>query len=158
LVVSDTSPIRALHHLNQLALLETLFGEVVVPPAVVDELAHPKPRFQPIPITALAFARVQAPSDPRDVQQLKHTLEAGEAEAIALAKELHAELLIDEASGRAEAQKQGLRIVGVLGVLVRAKARGHLTAVLPLAERLRTDLGFFISDDLLTRIRALSGE
>ncbi|GAA6624101.1 hypothetical protein [Scytonema sp. NUACC26] len=71
------------------------------------------------PITSLAA-----------VGQLEQQLDEGECEAIALAIELNAELLlIDERRGRAKADKLGLRITGLLGVLVEAKRKGLIVAV-----------------------------
>ena len=157
-VVSDTSPIRSLDHLSRLDLLDALFGEVVVPPAVSDELAHPRPRFRPVLVSSLPFARVQAPSDQVDVANLRRSLGPGESEAIVLAAEIGAELLIDESAGRAEARRRGLRRVGVLGILVRAKQRGQLPIVLPLMERLRDELGFFVSAELYDEVRRQAGE
>ena len=54
-IVSDTSPIRALHHLGQVAWLHQLFGDVLVPPAVADELANPAPRYASIDVNDYAF-------------------------------------------------------------------------------------------------------
>jgi predicted nucleic acid-binding protein len=48
IIVSDTSPVRALHHLSLIHILDALYGEVIVPPAVAQELEQPKPRFAPI--------------------------------------------------------------------------------------------------------------
>jgi hypothetical protein len=63
IVVSDTSPIRALAHLGNLDLLPKMFGEVLIPPAVAGELEKPRPRFEPISIQGLAFARIRAPQN-----------------------------------------------------------------------------------------------
>jgi predicted nucleic acid-binding protein len=54
LVVSDTSPIRALHFLAQITLLEQLFGTVIVPPAVAEELARPRAPFSAIDLSAFS--------------------------------------------------------------------------------------------------------
>jgi len=58
---------------------------------------------------------------------LASTLDPGEAEAIALALELSADLiLLDERDGRSAAERAGLRVTGVLGVLLRAKNNGQI--------------------------------
>ncbi len=57
IVVSDTSPIRALAHLDHLRLLEGLFGEVLIPPTVVRELEQPRLRFKPVVVSGLSFVR-----------------------------------------------------------------------------------------------------
>jgi uncharacterized protein len=158
IVVSDTSPLRALDHLSHLDLLPTLFNDIIVPPAVEQELTHPRPRFRPLPVRHLPFVRIQAPADDAAVLQLVPALQRGEAEAIVLAQELTADVLIDEAAGRAEATRRGLRVVGVVGLLTRAKQRGLVPAVLPLVEKLRDELGFFVSAKLLDDVRRDAGE
>ena len=81
------------------------------------------------------------------VSGLSVFLGPGESEAIALALEVKAEaLLIDEAAGRAAALQHGLRPVGALGVLLRAKHKGIIGPIAPLLNRLETELNFFISD------------
>jgi predicted nucleic acid-binding protein len=84
---------------------------------------------------------------------LRQKLDPGESEAIALALELGADLLIDEAAGRAEAQRLGIRPIGVLAVLVRGKQLGRIDKVMPLVERLRNEYGFFLSPELIRVIR-----
>ena len=156
--VSNTSPIRALAHLELLHLFELLFGEVLIPEAVADELLRPAPTFAPVPITVFPFIRVQAVAG-TGVSALGHLLDAGESEAIALADEVGAdELLIDEAGGRSEAAGRGLKVVGVLGILLRAKVAGMIPAVGPLIDRLRDELHFFVSDVLRDEVLRRAGE
>ena len=154
LVVSDTSPVRCLHHLGLVDALGALFGSVVVPPAVRLELLQPRPRFQPIDVAGYRWASIRAPADAGAVAALAATFGPGEAEAIVLAAELGAELLFDEAASRPEAKRRRLRTVGVAGVLVRAKQRG----LVPLVERLRDELGFFVGQAFLDEVRRRAGE
>ena len=88
IVISDTSPIRALAFLNRVDLLVTLFDQVLVPPAVDEELRSPPGDLPFVDVRQLAFARIQAPSDLRRVGELKRILDPGESEALALALEL----------------------------------------------------------------------
>jgi hypothetical protein len=88
IVVSDTSPIRALHFLAQIGLLEQLFGAIIVPPAVARELAQPRPPFTPINVSAFNNFEIRAPRDQQLVQTYVESIDAGEAEAIVLAIEL----------------------------------------------------------------------
>ena len=158
-VVSDTSPIRALSHLGRLEILAALFQEVVVPAAVAAELEQPRPRFAPVAVRGLPFVRVRSPQDRNAVDELRETLGPGEAEAIILAEELHAEaILIDEAAGRAVALQRGLRPIGVLGTLLRAKERGLIREISPLLDRLQNELGFFISSKLREDTLEQAGE
>jgi len=100
-VVSDTSPLRALAYVGHLDWLEQLFGQVLVPPAVAHELEFPPDRFSPLRVAQIPFLVIAAPRDQGRVSQWRKTLDPGEAEALALAEELHAEIvLIDESVGR----------------------------------------------------------
>jgi uncharacterized protein len=158
LVVSDTSPIRALHHLGLLPLLPVLFSQVMVPPAVASELATPPARFVPIDVSAIGAFTIQAPGDRATVANLRQNLGAGESEAIVLALEIRADLLIDDANGREEAIRRGLHVTGLAGVLLAAKANGAIADVIPLLLRLRTGLGFLLSDRFLSEVARQCGE
>ena len=159
IVVSDTSPIRALAHLDRLDVLSGLFDRVYVPPAVVQELQSPRGGLPPVEIDDLAFVEVREPSDRQRVAGLRRALDPGESEALALALELGVEaILIDEAAGRSMARQLGLSPIGVLGLLVRGKQRGLLPRIRPLLDQLQGELGFFISETLRAEILRLADE
>jgi predicted nucleic acid-binding protein len=87
------------------------------------------------------------------VLALRQELDAGEAEAIVLALESSAEiLLMDERLGRESAQHLGLRCVGVIGVLVKAKSKSLITTIQPYLDLLRAQAGFRISESLYRRV------
>ncbi|MGC9358662.1 MAG: DUF3368 domain-containing protein [Anaerolineae bacterium] len=85
---------------------------------------------------------------PSEVQWVISRLGQGEQEAIALAHEQNALLLIDELLGRAAARRLDLDITGVVGILIRGKHEGHIIAVLPLLHALRQK-GYWLSDEVL---------
>ena len=120
-VVADATP---LHYLILLALTEILprlFGRVVIPRTVVQELQHPQaPTMVRVWMAAPpAWLTLQDVSTAPDAR-LAH-LDAGERDAILLAQALQADLLLmDEWAGRREAARRGLTVTGVLGVLERA--------------------------------------
>jgi predicted nucleic acid-binding protein len=158
IVVSDTSPIRVLKHLNRLHLLGDLFDEVLMPPAVARECGRSTARHQPVAVSDIPGARVVAPSNQLVVQELERHLQLPEAEAIALAQELGTELLIDELAGRRAATARGVARTGIVGVLVRPKQRGLIPQVVPLIERARDEIGFFVSTAVIDQARQLAGE
>jgi predicted nucleic acid-binding protein len=159
IVVSDTSPIRALQFLNLVPILANLFDRVYVPPAVRAELISPPLQFEPIDLSGHDFVEFRAPSDADQVLVFRQTLEAGESEAIALAIELRANaVLIDESAGRRIASRYGLVPFGALGILLEAKRRGHIQQVRPLVDKLIDELGFFVSEKLKQEVLRLAGE
>lgn len=159
IVVSDTSPIRALCHLNLLDILEGLFGNVFVPPGVVEELGKRSRRFNPVVLTQYPFIEIRTPRDTSRVQQLLHSLDQGESEALSLAIEVNAEaLLIDELAGRSFALQHGMPAIGTLGILSRAKVRSHIALVQPLLGQLVDELDFYVSKQLRDEVLLAVGE
>jgi uncharacterized protein len=143
IVVSDTTAITSLLQINQCDLLARLYGEVVIPAAVRDELlaAHPNLRHH------------------AEVQRLSADIDLGEAEAIILAKELAADLLlVDETEGRRVALREGVNIIGLLGVLVQAKRKRLLTSVRDTTAKLESVAEFRVADDVKEIIFRAAGE
>ncbi|WP_373530532.1 DUF3368 domain-containing protein [Nostoc sp.] len=155
-VVSNTSPILNLAIINQLILLQQQFGEILIPNAVLDELKinEERPGSQGIreAISAGWIQSREVANEPL-AQLLKQTLDQGESEAIALAVELKADLtLLDEREGRKVAKSLGLKVTGILGVLLRAKQSGELESLQPVIDELISKAGFRIAPELLVQI------
>jgi hypothetical protein len=90
---------------------------------------------------------------------LANELDKGEAEAIALATEIQADvLLIDEREGRSFARQAGLPVRGVLGILIRAKAKAEIDSVRAEIEALRSRAGFFVAPSLEAEVLRNVGE
>jgi predicted nucleic acid-binding protein len=158
-VISDTSPIRCLAHLGHLDLLPALFAETLVPEAVVRELENPTARLPPLAGVYLPFVHVRSPVDRSKVREFLRTLQEGESEALALALEVGASsILVDDAAAKAEAKRVGLVPVGVIGLLLRAKQRSMIPVVLPLVDRLRDEIGFYISTNFRANVAQLANE
>jgi predicted nucleic acid-binding protein len=158
IVVSDTSPIRALAHLGLIEILRQLYGTVVIPTAVRIELGNAL-TSENLRTAIPEWMQIRAPSNIAEVSRLRIELDPGESEAIALAVEIHADyLLIDEWAGREVAASMGLTRVGVIGVLLQAKRHGIIPAIRPLIDRLRGEIKFRISDALYARVMHDAGE
>jgi predicted nucleic acid-binding protein len=126
-VVADTGPLNYLVQIDAIDVLPKLFGKIIIPAAVVDELVHPR---------APAMVRAWAVSSPAWVEirpnpvaahdiAPSRTLEDGELAAITLAREIGSDLiLMDDRDGVAFARSQGLAVTGTLGVLDLAARRG----------------------------------
>ena len=160
IVVSDASPLVALSAVGKLDLLPTLYGEVVVPEAVFHEAvtnASGQPGYAAR--AAAPWRKVEALVDRTLAEELKVRLEPGAAEAIALAVQLSAELLLlDERKARQIAIGLGIPITGVLGTLVEAKQRGLITSVKLVADEIRDAIDFRISASVYEQVLRSLGE
>ena len=124
IVISDTTPIISLLKINQLELLNHLFGEVQVPDAVYEELiSNTKFQKEAEKILGAEYIKKVVVEDKKSVTLLRRAtgLDAGESEAIILSDEIKADLLLmDELKGRQVAKQMGLNIMGTVGTLMTA--------------------------------------
>lgn len=124
-VVADTTPVNYLILIGQIELLARLYKHILMPPAVIAELRHP---LAPEPVRAWVgnpplWLEVLGSEGNLALSQL----DLGESEAIALAIEVHAEvLLMDDQAGRQEAVRRGLKVAGTLSVLDEAGQAGFV--------------------------------
>ena len=163
IVVADTGPLIALGRVGYLKLLHDLYQGVLIPPAVHDELHLGSGRpgaEQSADALERGWLEVQelsAGSAP-SLSELVLILDPGEAEAILLAEVVNCKfLLIDERKGRAIATHRGVPVVGTAGVLLAAKKRGLLDAVVPILKHLE-QAGYRMSAGLSKEIARLAGE
>ena len=160
IVVSDTSALSNLAIVDHLWLLEAIYQTVIIPVVVASELAAASnPTISAI--LKLGWIQTQSLSNSQLADQLQQErgLDAGEANAIALALEIQADdLLIDERLGRQEAVRLGLSIIGILGVLLVAKQKSLISQVQPVMDALINQAGFRVSPQLYQRVLALSQE
>lgn len=132
IVVSDTTPLISLLKINRINLLERLFGEVMIPQAVFNELTVDD-RFllEAEQIRQQNFIVVKPINNPESVSILKRVtgLDQGESEAIVMTDELKADLLLmDEAKGRNVSAQMGIKFMGTIGILMAACDEQELTA------------------------------
>ena len=159
IVVADAGPLIALAQIGHFGLLESLYGRLRIPPAVRDEVAIPgRGRPGSAEVASAAWIEVFEPQDRTAVGLLRERLDLGESQAIVLAIELNADLLLmDEARGRRVAEARGLNKTGTVGTLIFAKRRGLIPAVAPLLDELLAR-GFRMSKELYRSAQALAGE
>lgn len=151
IVVADSGPLHYLILLGKADLLSAIFGEVVIPAAVRKELTHPRsPAAVRTWMESLPeWARCIGPT----VIDSSLPLGTGEREAIALALELHADLLlVDDKKARRIAQEHGIPVAGTLGLLKIAHDRGSIAFPDAIHELLRH--GFRLSNQLAREITA----
>jgi predicted nucleic acid-binding protein len=148
IIVSDTSPITHLFQIRQLNLLQALFHSVIIPTSVYAELLEIPEQKEWLSENSSNWVIIKSVSDQTLVGEFQKLLDRGESEAIVLAKELKADtLLMDEAGGRLVAVREGLRVTGVLGVLLEAKKQHLVPFVKPLLAQL-IENKFRVSDSL----------
>jgi len=154
IVVSDSSAIINLAAVGELELLNHLYGQVLIPQAVFDEIVVAgTDKAGAVEAASQSWIEVRRVADRSVVEALLTELHLGESEAIALAREVDSDLLlIDERRGRTVAARLGLKRIGLLGVLIDAKQRGALRAVRPVLDNLRSTAGFWIDDALYARV------
>lgn len=162
IVVSDTSAITNLAAINQLTLLPLLYHQVVIPEAVYRELVDIELSVPgSAEVQTATWIEVKLIANREVVERLKREakLDPGESEAIALTLELGADLLlIDERRGRAEADRLGIKITGLLGILVEAKRKNLIVSVKPLMDALIASSNFRVSSALYDQILKIVNE
>lgn len=159
-VVSNTSPIINLAFVGLLDLLPQLYGTILIPAAVWHEVVV-QGSGQPgaVELQQASWIKIETPRNRDLVNTLRRELDAGEAEAIALALQIKADLLLmDERLGRDVAQYHKVRCVGLIGVLIEAKAKRRLPIIKPHLDTLREQAGFRISKSLYARVLSDVGE
>ncbi|MSS71872.1 MAG: DUF3368 domain-containing protein [Candidatus Latescibacteria bacterium] len=160
IVISNTSPIVNLAAIGQLDLLQKLYEKVLIPQAVYREITVAG-AGQPgdLEVRTLEWMEVRQVTDHDLVTAICTDVDEGEAEAIALAVEQKANLLLlDERRGRMIASRLELRFIGLLGVLLEAKDKGYISAVKPILDDLIVKAGFWVSQQLYARVLQVAGE
>ncbi len=160
IVVSDTSAISNLILIDKLSLLKEVFGEVIIPNKVYSEIiALESLNINLTEFKSSIFIFTKKISDIELFNKLILNLDDGESEAIVLAKELNADfLLIDEVKGRKVARDFNLKIIGLIGVLLKAKEMKLIPNIKNILDELKINAGFWISEDLYFEILKISDE
>ena len=160
IVVTDTSVVLNLCWLRQEALLSAIYEGVLAPEQVRLEFkrkAATDPRFTGLIFPA--FITVAQPVVIPEALASNTALDPGETAALALALERGiADVLIDESAGRAAALLLGLRVSGLIGVLIEEKRRNLVPVVRPLLDHLVTGAKFWLADRLRERVLRSVGE
>jgi len=151
IVVADTSPINYLILIEEIDILTKMYGSVVIPRAVHDELLRASaPGVVRKWIAQMPdWLEVRTPAKAADA--VLASLDPGERDAIVLAAELHADqLIVDDRQGRHEAEMRGIPVMGTLGVLREAGALGPLD--LRAAVKRLEGTSFYIAPEVLARL------
>ena len=156
-VVSNTTPIISLLKIGKLEILKDLYDEIYIPQEVFNEIEAGKHKKYYLNLLTFEWIKIEQIQDRKSISYFLD-LDKGEAEAIVLATESEADLiLLDESPGRFHAKHAGLRVTGTIGILVKAKKQGLISELKPLILELK-DKGVWLSESLIERILELANE
>lgn len=155
-VISNTTPVIALADIGQLDLLRKLYGKIIIPTAVMEEIQSEPARS--LVLKSKDWIEVLPVSDKSNKSMYRARLHAGEVEVMILAQELNADLvLLDDNTAKKTAAYLGLHVAGTLGVLLFAKESGLIPKIAPVLSDLEND-GFFMSNTIKSLILKKAGE
>lgn len=157
--VTNTSPLIFLAKLDRLELLRKAADEIFVPSAVIEEIRqHADEASEKIEETLSSWLQVKQVRDRQIIDVLLADLDYGEAEAIALAREMGADrIVMDDLDARRLAWRLNLNVIGTLGLLLGARLRGELASLKQEIDRLHRE-GFRVSAALVEAVLREAGE
>lgn len=155
--ISDSSTLIHSAGIGRLELLKGFYGNILITPSVwkeVVEEGHGRSGALEVrEACSSGWVKVMTPANESVVRLLKRELHAGEAETIALAIEQQPDVVfLDESEARRVANLYGLRITGIIGILMRAKSEGKIVSLRDELDKLRNEAGFWIDDELYNRV------
>ena len=158
IIVSDSGPIISFARAGYLKLLGQLFQEIIIPEAVHEEIAIIGiGRAGAKEVISGEWIKTKRTKNRLKVKQLPAMLGLGEREAIILAQELNATLLIDDRKAREVAEENGINCFGSLRVLKEVKDRKLIDAIKPVGDELIVT-GLRIDSSLYQRFLQEVGE
>lgn len=141
-IIADASCLIVLQNIQELSLLQKLFGKVLITKEVNEEFGIDLPEW----------INVKTVQSQTQKNALSLILDKGEASSIALCLETdNSFLIIDEKKGRRVAQELNLKIIGTLGLILMAKEKGFVDSIENLLEKLE-NAGFWLSPNLKAKI------
>ena len=157
-VIVNTSPLQYLHQVGQLDLFPKLFGRIIVPEAVVTELAAGRRLGLSLSTPeVLEWVDLRSPASPVG-GMLSWDLGTGESAVLSLALEHSGSwVVLDDKLARQAALHLNLPLLGTAGILLRGKRAGHLHTVRPVLDQLAA-LGFRLTPETVRNILDLAGE
>ena len=156
--ISNTSPLLYLYRIEAIEFLPKLFGKILIPMAIVDELEVGKKKGFDVPhVKEYKWLRIENPRN-MPSEWLSLDLGPGELSVLALAFEKKDYIvLLDDSLARRTAKTAGLRVWGTLRILLEAKSKGMIKKIEPYVQRLSKS-GMWLSDEIRQRILNLAGE
>jgi len=125
--VSNSTPLIALSKIGKIELLHEYFGQIYIPKAVYEEVVvNGGILYGAEEVAKADWIIVEDVGNALAVESLSMYLDAGESEAIVLAKEKDCLLIIDDGDGRKAAKNMNVDITGTVGILLKAGRDGKI--------------------------------
>jgi predicted nucleic acid-binding protein len=156
-VISNTTPIITLLTISKLDLLQKIYGQIIIPKGVFDEIEQGKDKIFYTNLSKIDWIKI---IPIKDIEPLKylHELDKGEAEVIVLANELNADLvIIDERLGREFAEYFNIKVTGTIGVLLKAKELGLIKMIKPILNQM-LESGIWLNKTLIDKVLEIAVE
>lgn len=145
-VVADSTCLIGLERVGKIDILPALFAPIIIPPEVEREFD-----------LVYRWLQIEKLKSGSMVAALQLVVDAGEAEAIALASAENCLLITDDKQARSTAKRLGVKVIGTIGVLLRAKQHGIIPAIKPILDDLASN-NFYASKGLCEEALRLAGE
>jgi len=156
-IISNTTPIITLLTISKLELLKDIYGKIIIPKGVYEEIEQGKSKPYYCDLSKISWIEIKSIRDRQPLKYL-HDLDKGEAEVIILANEINADLvIIDEKAGREFAEHFNLKLTGTIGVLLKAKETGLIQEIKSLLNKMIENC-IWIYKKLTDKIIELSNE
>ena len=152
-VIVNSTPLIILSKIGELEILKNLYGEIIIPRAVFEEVT-----IKSYVIKNLSWIKIFEVQDKSNRKIYQTKLHYGEVEVMMLAKEISANLLvIDDNAAKKTAKFLGFKVTGTLGILLKAKEEKIISEVRPILEKMLSEK-FYISDKIINLVLKTAGE
>ncbi len=148
-VVCNSSPLIAFLSIDRIDIIRQLFNTVIIPEAVYEEVFLKINKSG----TAPDFIKVEKANDRHLVKLLELQIDHGESEVISLAVEKgFQKVILDDKQARQTAERMGLKVIGVVGILMLAKEKKIIVEIKPLILKIMEKINFRLDRNLLNKI------
>ncbi len=156
-IISNTTPIITLLTISKLELLKEIYGNIIIPKGVFEEIEEGKNKSYYTDLLKIEWIEIKTITDKEPLKYL-HDLDKGESEVIVLANEIKADLvIIDEKLGREYAEYFNLKVTGTIGILLKAKELGLIKEVKPLLNKM-SEKGIWLNSKLIEKVLHIANE
>ncbi len=157
-IVVNSTPLIILGNIDGLKILQELYGEIIIPRAVFEEVTSKDDNAKLNLSQNLSWIKVLEVQDKSNRKMYQAKLHDGEVEVMMLANEISADLLIiDDNAAKKTAKFLGFTVTGTLGVILKAKSEGIIPQVKPIVDEMLRQ-GFYISPSIIETVLKMANE